>query len=184
MESQGQRDNGTRRAVSCLIGLGVVRMEGCRACQDLPPHPAPLSSSRFCIRVRFSLGWQLQPAPSPRHVPPPWHPPPSLPANPSSFLPSRLRSTRLLVTAAAPPVDLFKNIITQFDAAKDPELASRPDVVVRPFVESHGQGFGQWSAAEARFSRLLRRLLRRFGTYLPGLALCFLVGFADWLDRL
>ncbi|KAG2425787.1 hypothetical protein HXX76_013412 [Chlamydomonas incerta] len=38
--------------------------------------------------------------------------------------------TRLLVTAAAAPVDLFRNIITQFDAAKDPELASRPDVVV------------------------------------------------------
>ncbi|KXZ44587.1 hypothetical protein GPECTOR_65g205 [Gonium pectorale] len=38
--------------------------------------------------------------------------------------------TRLLVTAEAPPVDLFANIITQFDAAKRPELAARPEVVV------------------------------------------------------
>ncbi|GLI64849.1 hypothetical protein VaNZ11_008232 [Volvox africanus] len=38
--------------------------------------------------------------------------------------------TRLLVTAEAPPVDLFTNIITQFDAAKKPDLAALPDVVV------------------------------------------------------
>ncbi|GLC33066.1 hypothetical protein PLESTB_000374200 [Pleodorina starrii] len=38
--------------------------------------------------------------------------------------------TRLLVTAEAPPLDLFSNIITQFDAAKRPDLAALPDVVV------------------------------------------------------
>ncbi|GFR48512.1 hypothetical protein Agub_g10405 [Astrephomene gubernaculifera] len=38
--------------------------------------------------------------------------------------------TRLLVTADAAPVDLFDNILTQFDAAKNPALAARPDAVV------------------------------------------------------
>ncbi|EFJ47611.1 hypothetical protein VOLCADRAFT_61252, partial [Volvox carteri f. nagariensis] len=38
--------------------------------------------------------------------------------------------TRLLVTAEAAPTDLFVNIITQFDAAKGPDLAALPDVVV------------------------------------------------------
>ncbi|GIL76360.1 hypothetical protein Vretifemale_5974 [Volvox reticuliferus] len=38
--------------------------------------------------------------------------------------------TRLLVTAESAPVDLFTNIITQFDAAKKPDLAALPDVVV------------------------------------------------------
>lgn len=38
--------------------------------------------------------------------------------------------TRLLCSAEAGPVDLFSNIITQFDAATDPVFAARPEVVV------------------------------------------------------
>ncbi len=41
-------------------------------------------------------------------------------------------STRLLVTAAAAPAELFAAVITQFDAAKDPQLAAQPDAVVSP----------------------------------------------------